>query len=67
MDLLVTEFSYILVKVNIDAEHLKEVPLNQKNLFDCAGPCSLCMEFCDVINICLPDSGQRRELMNNQC
>jgi hypothetical protein len=53
-------------KVNIDAENLKEVPLNQKNLFDCDGPCSLCMEFRDVINICLPDSGQRIELMKTR-
>jgi hypothetical protein len=53
--------------VNIDPENLKEVPLNQKNLFECTGPCSLCMELRDVLNICLPDSGQRRELMNNQC
>ena len=53
--------------MNIDAENLKEVPLNQKNLFDCAGPCSLCMEFCDVINMCQPDSGRGKELMNNPC
>ena len=48
-------------KVIIDPANKKEMSLNLRNLFECAGPCSLTLAFCRVLKIHLPDRNRKED------
>ena len=48
-------------KVIIDPANKKEISLNLRNLFECAGPCSLTLAFCRVLEIHLPDRNRKED------